>query len=164
MGVNHMPTIAYNSINMVPVSAQDAFLIQNSINEMLQCMDLGTEEAALRFANQFTTEGKLHIELTKVTKTGRNELVGLCKFLHEKFSKCTHWEGNVVLTTGNGAIVKNRSYWKALEGGDVISVGIHEDEFVQEQGEWKCRSRIVKHVWTKAGGHIKQKCSLEKCS
>ena len=56
-----------------------------------------------------------------------------------------------------GYIITNRSYWKALNGGEIVSVGFHLDTFVQEdsmKGDWLCKKRIIQHVWTKIDGQI----------
>ena len=35
--------------------------------------------------------------ISYVVETEYNFYTGLCKFLNQKFSGCTHWEGNIVL-------------------------------------------------------------------
>merc|ERR1711894_312912 len=96
-------------------------------------------------------------------KTGHQEIEGLCKFLNQKFASCTHWEGNVVLkrkqsnqTAENQDYeICNKSYWKALHGGETISTGRHIDTFIKtSDGHWLCKHRIIQHVWTKEDGHI----------
>ena len=50
----------------------------------------------------------------------------------------------------------NLSYWKALNGGDTVSIGRHLDSFVKSKdGNWLCKHRVIQHVWTKEDGHIK---------
>ena len=62
----------------------------------------------------------------------------------------------MVLKMVGGELV-NRSYWKALDGGDCVSVGLHEDVFVADgHGGLLCRERVIRHVWTKAGGHVER--------
>jgi len=80
----------------------------------------------------------------------------LCATLHTKFSPATHWEGNVVLSQESEGLITNRSYWKALKGGEVISVGLHEDSFKLVGGQWLCNERVIHHLWTKEGGDIPQ--------
>ena len=49
----------------------------------------------------------------------------------------------------------NTSYWKALNGGEIVSVGRHLDVFVKRSdGIWLCKRRVIQHVWTKEDGHI----------
>ena len=49
----------------------------------------------------------------------------------------------------------NKSYWKALQGGEVVSVGLHFDTFTKNgHGNWLCQKRVIQHVWTKDDGHI----------
>lgn len=122
---------------------------------MLQCMDQGTDEACNQFSELFTVGASLSIPLVGVEKKGTRELETLCKWLHSKFNPCTHWESNVVLRLMEGEVVNNRSYWKAIKGGDCISVGLHEDEFIQVGGKWLCRKRVIRHLWTKERGDIK---------
>eukprot|EP00090_Calanus_glacialis_P013947 TRINITY_DN22586_c0_g1_i1.p1 TRINITY_DN22586_c0_g1~~TRINITY_DN22586_c0_g1_i1.p1 ORF type:complete len:144 (-),score=30.99 TRINITY_DN22586_c0_g1_i1:9-440(-) len=143
---------------MAYLTPEASLEITNSLNEMLQCMDLGTEEACTRFADLFTNDGELQIPFAKVIKRGPEELKSLCKFLHHKFRPSTHWEGNVVLKSLNSGVISNRSYWQAFQNGQCISIGIHEDVFVQVQegNAWKCKKRVIKHLWTKETGDIQQ--------
>jgi len=144
---------------MVGISADAALKITNAIHEMLHCMDEGTSESCERFANLFTEDGEINIPMVKVAKKGRTELYELCHSLHKNFSPCTHWEGNLVLSSTDERIVTNKSYWKAIKNGEFISVGTHEDEFVlmEDDKSWKCRKRTIKHTWTKQAGNIVQK-------
>ena len=51
--------------------------------------------------------------------------------------------------------ISNLSYWKALNGGETVSVGRHVDVFVKDSyGNWLCKHRQIQHVWTKEDGHI----------
>jgi hypothetical protein len=133
-------------------TAAAAFAVTNALNEILLCIDGGD---AARFAALFTADGVVEVVLTGTVKTGSAELAALCDFLHGKFSGCTHWEGNVVLKAGPGGEVVNTSYWQALDGGEVVSTGRHDDVFVEADGVWRCRRRVIRHTWTKAGGHTK---------
>ncbi len=65
-------------------------------------------------------------------------------------------EGNVVIEEGSEVnTAKNTSYWKALSGDQVLSMGKHIDLLHKcEDGEWKFFSRKVIFVWTKDSGHI----------
>ena len=47
----------------------------------------------------------------------------------------------------------NVSYWKAMDGGEIVSTGIHRDRLVPLDGVWVIRHRLNDHTWTKAGGH-----------
>ena len=51
----------------------------------------------------------------QVIKRGPEELKSLCKFLHQKFTPSTHWEGNVVLKSLSSCVISNRSYWQAFQ-------------------------------------------------
>ena len=47
------------------------------------------------------------------------------------------------------------SYWKALDGGEIVAIGIHEDCLMRcPVSGWLLAGRIIRHVWTKAGGHV----------
>jgi len=78
----------------------------------------------------------------------------LCTFLHEKFASCRHWEGNVCVELIGPGKATNVSYWKALDGGEVVSTGTHRDTLKEESpGHWRVEKRVIEHTWTKAGGH-----------
>jgi len=49
--------------------------------------------------------------------------------------------------------VTNTSYWKALDGGQVVSTGIHRDTFRLCGSHYLIASRVIDHTWTKEGGH-----------
>jgi hypothetical protein len=57
-------------------------------------------------------------------------------------------------------IAKNKSYWYAQKGGQVISSGFHYDELVlshqNSEPKWLFRQRIIKHHWTLTGGFEEQ--------
>ncbi|CAM9267586.1 unnamed protein product [Ectocarpus fasciculatus] len=135
---------------MSSISGGDIGEIQNVLNRVMLAMDAGDGAA---FAACYTPDGTCDVIISGSHKTGTSELVGLAVFLHEKFPTCRHWEGNVCVTeTEEG--VTNKSYWKAIDGGEIVSTGIHEDILMQIEGKWLIKSRIIKHTWTKAGGHI----------
>ena len=98
-----------------------------------------------------------------------------------RFRTCRHWEGNVCLTAGAEAgTVTNVSYWKAMDGGECVSTGIHRDTLVlngpaaasggattgatasaisvfagtADERKWRVQSRVISHTWTKAAGHV----------
>ena len=49
------------------------------------------------------------------------------------------------LRNGREAIL-NRSYWSSLRSDNtIVSMGVHEDVFVKESGEWRCQSRTITH-------------------
>ena len=49
----------------------------------------------------------------------------------------------------------NSSYWKALNGGEIVSIGRHLDVFIKtSDGNLLCKHRVIQHVWTKEDGHI----------
>jgi len=145
----------------IEVNAHEAFLITNIIHEMFHCMDQGDYK---RFGELFTTDAEIEVPKVKVKKQGTQEIEALCKFLHQKFSGCTHWEGNVVLKkklsehkTKSKEVYEicNSSYWKAVKGGEIVSIGRHLDVFVKTcDGNWLCKHRVIQHVWTKEDGHI----------
>ena len=119
----------------------------NTLNKVLIAMDLGDGDM---FADCFTADGVCRIAINNTHKTGTTELAGLGKALHAKFSKCKHWEGNVCILASDTNTVTNRSYWKAMDGGECVSTGIHEDSLrLQADGQWKIANRIITHTWTK---------------
>ena len=116
------------------------------------------------------------------------------KFGTKTTTPCTHWEGNVYLESveddvdskcapdvfnvnmtepgsdvlkaraAGVSVMKNTSYWKALRGGECISVGLHRDIFVKPKAvkdgdfaEWLCYKREIAHLWTKERGYIEYK-------
>ena len=46
-----------------------ALQITTTLHEMLQCMDLGTEQACTRFSELFTVDGELHLPFVKARKS-----------------------------------------------------------------------------------------------
>ena len=133
------------------VSGADIALIQNVLNRVMLSMDDGDGAA---FASCFTVDGTCHVNINQAHKTGPQELAGLAVFLHAKFKTCRHWEGNVCVSAGAQAgLAINTSYWKALDGGETVSTGIHRDTLVFANGQWLVKSRVIVHTWTKAGGH-----------
>jgi len=144
---------------MVTITADVIAQCTNTLNKALIAMDLGDGDM---FASCFTEDGVCHIAINKNTKTGNAELVALGKALHAKFKHCKHWEGNVCIdasgwpdsTTNasqNASTVYNRSYWKAMDGGDCVSTGIHCDTLqLQADGQFKISHRTITHTWTTA--------------
>merc|ERR1719153_982977 len=116
-------------------------------------MDRGDHK---RFGELFTTDAVIEISKANVRKQGTQEIEGLCTFLHKKFLGCTHWEGNVVLKkklpvdkleNEEEYEISNLSYWKALNGGETVSIGRHLDVFVKNSnGNWLCKHRQIQHV------------------
>eukprot|EP00937_MAST-01D_sp_MAST-1D-sp2_P006145 g6145.t1 len=124
--------------------------IVNLIHKFMHALDSGDGGA---FAALFAPGAA--VEICKLGKTvrGSDELGALCIGLHSKFARCQHWEGNVVVeVSADGESASNRSYWKALEGDAVVSLGRHEDTFQREGGRWLFTHRRVVHTWTKGGG------------
>lgn len=67
-------------------------------------------------------------------------------------------QGNTVVNLldevpGASLQATNVSYWKAMDGGEIVSTGIHRDRLVLLDGVWIIRHRVIDHTWTKAGGH-----------
>ena len=138
---------------MASVSGEEIALATNVLNDNLNQMDLGDGAG---FAACYAENGTLRVCLTDGTCRGRVEIAAMGEKLHEKFSLCKHWEGNVCVKRGEDGKLTNHSLWKALNGGEVVSTGTHDDVLVkQEDGSWLIESRVIKHTWTAAGGHIK---------
>jgi hypothetical protein len=125
--------------------------ICNLLNTNLVCMDEGD---SARFANCYAEGGSCEILLLEKCFTGRDELKALADSLHERFKGVKHWEGNVSLSKV-GEMFTNVSYWKALDGGEVVSTGIHRDLLILENDEWKIKTRKIVHTYTKQKGHLK---------
>ena len=125
-------------------------LATNAVNQIMIAMDAGNEDA---FAGQFTETGTCHVIVMDRTFEGTSELKGLCKTLHTKFKGVRHWEGNVCITQEEDGLT-NTSYWKAMNGGECVSTGMHKDILECDGETCKIISRTIIHFWTKAGGHI----------
>ena len=139
-------------------SGSDIAEIQNLLNRVMLAMDTGDAEA---FSSCFTPDGTCSVMISGTKSRGIDELADLCLGIHTKFCagpnlRCRHWEGNVCILrdASSSEELTNMSYWKALNGGEVISTGIHRDKIVSFGGEWRISSREIVHTWTKAGGHI----------
>jgi hypothetical protein len=126
-------------------------LATNTINSVMIAMDEGDEEL---FASCFTDSGTCTIKLANKTFTGKEELKTLCTSLHNKFKGKRHWEGNVCIRQGEPGVLTNTSYWKALDGGDIISTGIHRDIIECDGETCKIVSREIIHTFTQEQGHI----------
>ena len=126
-------------------------LATNTINSFLIAMDSGDVEL---FSSCFTDTGTCTIKIANATSTGTSELQALCKGLHEKFIGVRHWEGNICLRQTKKDALTSTSYWKALDGGEIVSTGIHKDVLECDGESCKIISREIIHTWTKAGGHI----------
>ena len=56
--------------------------------------------------------------------------------------------------------MKNKSYWYALHGNEIISTGFHYDELILSSESnsssshpiWLFKHRIIRHHWTKSNG------------
>ena len=122
--------------------------VTNVINVIMSCVDDDRLGASTRFSDLFTSDGSVTIVKTGTTKSGREELKGLCEFLHNRFPGCLHVESNVVLTRHptESRVVVNRSYWMCVKpDGSIVSGGRHEDEFVRER-RFVCRKRVITHM------------------
>lgn len=151
-----MGTVSYETLSMKRM--KDTIpLATNCVNQVMLAMDAGDEET---FARQFTEDGACTVKIMGKTFNGTDSLKELCNTLHTKFKGVRHWEGNVCLTQNEGSLGEwvNRSYWKAMDGGECISTGLHEDILVcdADTGTFKIVTRTITHFWTKAGGHIEQ--------
>ena len=100
--------------SLEPEAAAAQLQCRNSINKMMQCLDVGDSEG---FALLFTTDGVISIARANAVRKGREEIARLCDHLHATFKGCTHWEGNAVMEHHpDRQTITNRSYWRALRG------------------------------------------------
>ena len=65
------------------MTGSDIAEVQNVINACMIAMDEGDVDW---FADCYVADGSCTINKTSTLKTGREELKGLCNFLHGKFS------------------------------------------------------------------------------
>ena len=126
-------------------------LATNCMHSVMIAMDEGDSEL---FASCFTSEGSCTIKVADKTSTGHDELKQLCASLHSKFQGIRHWEGNVCVRQAGPGVLSNTSYWKALNGGEIVSTGIHKDIIECDGETCKIVAREIIHTWTKEGGHI----------
>eukprot|EP01006_Ploeotia_vitrea_P009188 TRINITY_DN21595_c0_g2_i1.p1 TRINITY_DN21595_c0_g2~~TRINITY_DN21595_c0_g2_i1.p1 ORF type:complete len:152 (-),score=21.17 TRINITY_DN21595_c0_g2_i1:88-543(-) len=134
----------------VECNGRDISEITNVLNKCMLAMDNGDED---EFASCFVEDGMLEIVLTK---TETKDLRNVCKTIKQKFPTAQHWEGNVYVQFQDNEHATNVSYWKAIDGGEIVSQGKHFDKLVKVDGVWKMQQRKIVHVWTKAAGHIQQ--------
>ena len=129
--------------------------IQNTLNRAMLAMDRGDGNA---FAACFHAGARCFVRISSAQAEGPDALAALCRAIHAKFPTCRHWEGNVCVTpdsSGHPDLCTNESYWKALDGGECVSTGLHRDTLRKgADGTWKIAERAILHTWTKAGGHI----------
>ena len=130
-------------------------------------MDIGDSK---EFSNFFLDDpnSTLTIEIAQKDSRGREEIAKACDGIYNKFcigdEPCKHWEGNIYLKKIqmhdiNKTVILNRSYWKSIKGGEVMSTGLHTDVFQQDDkdGRWYIFHRIIQHTWTKNSGFINSK-------
>ena len=133
--------------------SQDYLIITNMLNRVMLAMDTAEKEV---FSSCFSTEATCEIKITNQSFTGKEELEGLCASLAEKFKDARHWEGNICLHQNTEGQMINTSYWKAIDGGTIISTGIHRDLLIRDpnqEGNWLIKKRTIDHTYTKAGGN-----------
>ena len=152
------------------LAGADVAEITNTVNRIMMAMDAGDGDA---FAASFTEDGVCEIAINGARAEGRDALRKLGIGIHAKFAHCRHWEGNVTVRRSAAGELTNISYWKALDGGEVVSTGTHYDTLVQERVstgakggllamlgvkgghfEWLIKSRRIVHTWTKAAGRV----------
>ena len=140
-----LPAKAYERVINGTIIAQAT----NTINKAMVAMDLGNGEL---FAACFTEDAEVTVATINSTSTGRIEIAALGVALHNKFSTCRHWEGNVSLWPGiEKNTLRNVSYWQALEGAKVKGTGIHEDVLINVRGQWLIKKRKILHTFSSAG-------------
>eukprot|EP00164_Ancoracysta_twista_P004066 GFYU01005457.1.p2 GENE.GFYU01005457.1~~GFYU01005457.1.p2 ORF type:complete len:145 (-),score=34.92 GFYU01005457.1:1123-1557(-) len=131
------------------------FAAQNTVHLFFHQLDDNCPE---EFADLFVEDGQ-GLELSTYGKTYKTkaELCEFVKFIKSKYPNAQHWEGNLVLgfMIENGVtFVNSVSYWKCIDGGEIVSQGKHEDLLrIMPDGQAKFISRKVTHDWTKAAGH-----------
>lgn len=134
--------------NVYTPNAKDILEINNCINDYMHCLDEGDGE---RMATLFTKDGKCEIKKINKTITGRDAIKTFCINLHRKFKSASHFESNVVIKFENSSSATNLSYWKAIDGGNIISYGLHKDRFVKDNDDhWRMVHRIIEHTWSKS--------------
>ena len=128
--------------------------ISNTLNRAMLAIDDG---CGATYASCFTKEGRCEVALLGITAEGHTALAQMAEDLHARFPDCRHWEGNVcVIEADEPDEAINRSYWQSLEGGTIVSTGIHYDALEREEGIWKIASRRILHTWTRKDGHVPQ--------
>ena len=90
------------------LGAADVLAITNLIHGFLLCLDQGDGEG---FAALFAPGAALEVTKAGIVKRGAAELSALCVSLHGRFSRCQHWEGNLLIEAGAApGTARNRSY------------------------------------------------------
>ena len=132
----------------------DTLSITNCINSFLLYLDQG--ESA-HFANLFTENAELTLATMGSKRTGREELASFCIATHQKFPNTIHVESNMVIEYESATTATNKSYWQAIQEGQIIAYGIHEDILKKQlkgirpyQGTWLFQERKITHLWRKS--------------
>ena len=133
------------------IKGEDIALVTNTVNRVLLCMDNeALNKEGEGFAACFTEDGKCEVKIMNAVSEGREQLKALGYGLYTKFQPAMHLEGNVVVeATEVDGEVRNTSYWQAFKDGECISYGVHNDVLVKVGAEYKIKSRIITHTWTK---------------
>jgi len=129
----------------------DHLSIQNCLHSYLLTLDEGNSN---HFANLFHEDGYCEVVNTNIFKRGRKELAEFCTTTHNKFPTAVHFEANLVIEFESASLAKNRSYWQAIETGNIVSYGKHEDILEKQlngilpyQGTWLIKSRKITVLW-----------------
>ena len=159
-----MASVVNENTSHLNVTSEEISEITNIINGLMIMMDIGDSK---EFSNFFLDDpnSTLTIEIAKKDSRGREEIAKACDGIYNKFcigdEPCKHWEGNIYLKKIqmhdiNKTVILNRSYWKSIKGGEVMSTGLHTDVFQQDDkdGRWYIFHRIIQHTWTKNSGFI----------
>jgi hypothetical protein len=155
--------------------------VTNALNGVMLAMDEGDDE---KFASFFVPEAKLTISISGAVKQGREEIGAIASGVKAKFPTAQHYESNIFVSKphfddveldhvknavkklldehqhlSKVPLVCSKSYWKALDGGDVIAQGEHHDILVQweKEGPWLIVTRVIQHTWTKQAGFLEPK-------
>jgi len=128
----------------------DIASIQNLLNKFVLALDENNGE---KLASCFVTKtGQMEIVKTGATLIGREQVGAVVEKIHAKFGPLAqHWEGNVNVTFTDLARNRayNKSYWKCLKSGEIMSYGQHLDDLMKVDGKWLINKRVIIHQWSK---------------
>jgi hypothetical protein len=146
-----------------PLRILDPIGVTNCLNVFMHCLDTGDVS---KFEKLFTPDARVSIPKVGAELQGPTSIGTVCKNVHAAFGPLTmHLEFNPVITLHENQDdehilqrVRNRSYWQAVQGGEIVSSGVHEDVLVlrtnldEDEQTWRFESRIILHHFTASDG------------
>jgi hypothetical protein len=124
--------------------------IVNLINSFFHYID-DPEDTPTGFLNLWAKNAKFSFPYRNLDTT---DLAAVLESMKTKFVNHHHIESNIVFDRIDSVTMKSKSYWSAMNEGETVAIGRHQDTFTCVEGEWKFSERVVILKWSKSDGNI----------